>query len=129
VTYLAAMPKAQGRPEVVQLANACEAAEQVEFLLSGLAILAERQRTGAAQYSGLKVLGRLPGATTATGELEVPAPVDHVNWTEEVAGFAQRDDLGSAPKVLVHTGRMSPAAAGGIAATGWKVVPVAYPSR
>jgi hypothetical protein len=75
------------------------------------------------------VLGRLPGATTATGELQVPAPVDHVTWTEDVAGFAKRDDLGSEPKVLIHTGKLSPAAAAGITAAGWKAVAVAYPAR
>jgi hypothetical protein len=129
VTYLETLPKASGRGDVVRLANACEAPEQAEFLISGLAILAERERTGAATYVSLKVLGRLPGATTATGELHVPAPVDHVTWTDEVAGFAQRDDLGSAPKVLLHTGRMSGAAASGILAAGWTSVGVAYPSR
>ncbi|MCW1923619.1 hypothetical protein OKA05_13725 [Luteolibacter arcticus] len=129
VTYLEAMPKASGRGDVVRLANACNTPEQADFLISGLAILAERDRTGAAAYVSLKVLGRLPGATTATGELHVPAPVDHVTWTDEVAGFAQRDDLGTAPKVLLHTGRMSAAATAGILAAGWTTVGVAYPSR
>ena len=75
------------------------------------------------------MLGRLPGATTAAGELEVPAPVDYVTWTEEVAGFAQRDDLGTTPKVLVHTGTLSQAASAGLVAACWKTVSVAYPSR
>ncbi len=129
VTCLAALPQASGRGNVVLLANACESAEQADFLISGLAILAERQRSGAANYTGLKVLGRLPGATTAGGEMEVPAPVDYVTWTEEVARFAQRDDLGDAPKVLLHTGALSPAASAGITAAGWKVVKVTYPTR
>jgi hypothetical protein len=129
VSYLEAMPKASGRGDVVRLANACETPEQSEFLISGLAILAERERSGAAGYVSLKVLGRLPGATTATGELEVPAPVDYVTWTDEVAGFAHRDDLGTAPKVLLHTGSMSDAASSGIAAAGWKIVAVSYPAR
>jgi hypothetical protein len=129
VTYLETLPKASGRGDVVRLANACEAPEQAEFLISGLAILAERERSGAATYVSLKVLGRLPGAITATGELHVPAPVDHVTWTDEVAGFAQRNDLGTAPKVLLHTGRMSPTASGGLIAAGWTIVGVAYPSR
>ena len=129
VTYLEAMPKASGRGDVVRLANACDTPEQAEFLISGLAILAERERTGKASYVSLKVLGRLPGATAATGELNVPAPVDHVTWTDEVAGFAQRDDLGTAPKVLLHTGRLSGAAASGTLAAGWTTIAVAYPSR
>src|SRR6478735_7763436 len=116
VTALEALPKAAGRGQVIMLANSCASTGDVDFLISGLAILAERQRSGAADYVSLHVLGRLPGATTAGGELEVPAPVDHVTWTEEVAGFATRDDLGTAPKVLIHTGTLSPAAAVGLQA-------------
>jgi hypothetical protein len=114
---------------MVRLANSCDSPEQAEFFISALAILAERQRSGAADYAALKILGRLPGATTATGELHVPAPVDHVTWTDQVAGFGQRDDLGTAPKVLIHTGRMSQAASAGLMAAGWKTIGVAYPSR
>ena len=129
VTYLEALPKAQGRGHMVRLACSCDSPEQAEFFISALAILAERQRSGAADYASLKILGRLPGATTATGELHVPAPVDHVTWTDQVAGFGQRDDLGTAPKVLIHTGRMSQAASAGLMAASWKTIGVAYPSR
>ncbi len=129
VTALASLPKAAGRGRVIQLANSCTTSADVDFLINGLAILAERQRSGAADYISLHVLGRLPGATTASGELEVPAPVDHVTWTEEVAGFANRDDLGTAPKVLVHTGTLSPAASAGLQAAGWKPVGVGYPRQ
>lgn len=129
VIALEALPKAKGRGNIVELANACGSPGQADFLIGALAILAERQRLGAADYIALKVLGRLPGATTAAGELQVPAPVDYVTWTEEVAGFAKRDDLGTDAKVLVHTGTLSPAATAGLAAAGWKMVAVAYPSR
>ena len=57
----------------------------------------------------------------------MPAPVDYVTWTPEVAGFAQRDDLGAGAKVLVHTGKLSPAAANGLLASGWKSVAIGYP--
>ncbi len=129
VLALETLPNARGRGHMIRLANACATPEQAEVLANALAILAERQRTGGADYVSLSVLGRLPGATTADGGLEVPAPVDHVTWTEEVAAFAQRDDLGDAPKMLVHTGTLSPAAAAGASAAGWKSVAVSYPSR
>lgn len=127
VLSLETLSKSNGRGKIIQQANACETAEQADFLIAALAILAERQRSGAAEYSSLEVLGRLPGAMNAKGELEVPAPVDHVTWTEGVATFAQRDDLGTAPKVLVHTGKLSPATTAGLTAAGWKEVAVAYP--
>ncbi|MCX6866381.1 MAG: hypothetical protein NTV46_09240 [Verrucomicrobia bacterium] len=63
----------------------------------------------------------------ASGEMHVPVPVDYVTWTEQVAGFAQRDDLGTAPKVLLHTGQLSAAAAAGLKAAGWQTVVIAYP--
>jgi hypothetical protein len=129
VTLLEALPKAKGRGLMVQLANSCDTAEQADFFIGALAILAGRQRSGAADYASLQVLGRLPGAITGGGELHVPAPVDHVTWTEEVAGFARRDDLGSQPKVLLHTGRLSPAASAGMLAAGWKTVGIDYPAH
>ena len=118
-----------GRGLLVQLANATTTSQQADFLVTAIQMLAERQRSGSAKYSSLKVIGRLPSAITATGEQHVPAPVDHVTWTEGVAGFAQRTDLGTEPKVFIHTGALSPAAAAGISAAGWKIVAVPYPSR
>lgn len=129
VLALESLPKAKGRGEIVKLANACATPEEEDFLIGALAILAQQQTTGAADYVALRVLGRLPGATSAGGELHVPAPVDHVTWTEGVADFARRDDLGTAPKVLLHTGTLSPAASAGLTAAGWKEVAVDYPAR
>ena len=129
VVALESLPKAAGRGRIIQQVNGCATYGEVDFLIAALAILAERQRAGAAEYRSLEVLGRLPGAMNAKGELEVPAPVDHVTWTEQVAGFANRDDLGTAPKVLVHTGNLSQATTAGFMTEGWKPVRVAYPVR
>ncbi len=127
VKSLEALDGVKGRGRIILLANACDQAAQVDFLVASLAMMAQRQRDGAARYSELVVLGRLPGVMTATGTLEVPAPVDHVTWTEQVATFAQRDDLGTAPRILIHTGQLSPAATAGFTAAGWKTVAATYP--
>jgi len=127
VKALETLPGAAGRGRIILLANACETTNQADFLIAALDMLAQRQHAGAADYKELHVFGRLPGATTATGMLEVPAPVDHVTWTEQVADFAKRDDLGTAPRSLIHTGKLSPATAAGFAAAGWQTVAVAYP--
>ncbi len=124
VTSLTALSKASGRGDVVRLANDCNTADEAEFLINALAILANRQSKGAMDCTALKVIGRLPAAVTANGELVVPAPVDYVTWTEEVAGFAHRDDLGTAPKVLVHTGKLSAVAATGLTEAGWKTIAI-----
>jgi hypothetical protein len=129
VLALEALTHAKGRGRMILQANACATPEEAEFLIAALTILAERQRSGAADFVSLETLGRLPGGINAKGELEVPAPTDYVTWTEEVAAFARRDDLGTSPKVLVHTGKLSPAATNGLAAAGWRSVAVSYPSR
>jgi hypothetical protein len=129
VKALEGLPKAAGRGRIILLANSCATPGQADFLIAALSMLEERQRAGAADYQSLHVFGRLAGGTTANGSIEVPAPVDHVTWTEQVAAFAQRDDLGTAPKVLVHTGKFSAAATAGFTAAGWKIVPVPYPGQ
>lgn len=121
-------PTPAGRGNIILLATRCTEPAQVEILIQSLAILAERQKSGAADYLDLKVLGRLPGATTASGTLEVPAPVDFVSWTDEVSAAARRDDLAPLPKTLVHTGTLSPAATAGFAAAHWKLEAVPYPT-
>jgi hypothetical protein len=128
-SYLEALPGASGRGHMVRLANSCTTAGQADFLIESLAILAARERAGAAHYRSLRILGRLPGATTAGGELQVPAPVDYVSWTPEVARFARRDDLGSAPKHLVHTGKLTPTTQAGFLAAGWQTTAVDLPGR
>ena len=127
VTALASMPAARGRDAVVGLANACATAEQVDFLAAALDLLVARQKASGEGYTAVQVIGRLPAAVTAGGVLHVPAPVDHVTWTAEVAGFAQRDDLGSTPRVLLHTGRLSPATSAGLEAAGWQTLALPYP--
>ncbi len=126
VVALEALPKTRGRGRVIQLVNACETVEQADFLVGALKILARQQQAGTADYASIEVIGRLPGAMTTAGELHVPAPVDYVTWTEQVAGFCQRDDLGQAPRVLVHTGIFTPPAAEGFNAAGWKLLALPY---
>ncbi len=123
---LEALPNTKGRGKIILLANACETPEHADFLIGALTILSQQQRSGKADYASIEVIGRLPGAMTSGGELQVPAPVDYVTWTEQVAGFARRDDLGTAPRVLVHTGRFSPVAAEGFKSAGWSMIPVPY---
>jgi hypothetical protein len=129
VKSLETFAKTAGRGRIILLANSCETPGQADFLIAALDMLVGRQRSGAAEYKELQVLGRLPGAITATGTLEVPAPVDHVTWTEQVAGFAQRDDLGTSPKTLIHTGRLSGQTSAGFKAVGWTTTAVPYPGQ
>lgn len=126
VKSLESLAGAKGRGRIILLANSCTTQEQADFLVAALSMLEQRQSAGTADYKELQVFGRLPGATTATGMLELPAPVDHVTWTEQVAAFAQRDDLGTSPRTLLHTGQLSAATTAGFVAAGWKTSAVPY---
>ena len=126
VKALMSMPKAKGREDVIRLANECRTVDEAYFLINALDILAKRQRNGETDCASMKVIGRLPAAVTSEGELLVPAPVDYVTWTEDVAKFAHRDDLGNAPKVLAHTGKLSQATTTGLTESGWKIISVEW---
>jgi hypothetical protein len=129
VKSLEALSGAAGRGRIILLANSCENTRQADFLVAAVSMLAARQLSGAADYRELHVFGRLAGASTAAATLEVPAPVDYVSWTQEVAEFARRDDLGTLPKLLVHTGRLTENATQGFTEAGWRTIALPYPAR
>ena len=120
LTKLNKMPAGLGRVDVVRSLASLEKTGQVEFFHAALNQLADRN--ALKPYVEVKLLGRLPGGLTADDYLEIAAPVDYVSWTAQVAEFARRDDLTGARKRLLITGKMSPAAASGFAATNWQVV-------
>lgn len=111
-----------GRAVVVELAASCIDRKQAEFLDRSLKIIVQRQQTLPVKYKEISVHGRLLGATDTSGALHVPAPVDYISWTEEVAAFAQRDDLAVRKPLLLLTGDASPQARAEIAAAGWTIV-------
>lgn len=127
VKSLEALEGVAGRDAIVGLANSCETAAQADFLIASVALLVDRQRDHAAGFRSIHLFGRLPAAATADGVLEIPAPVDHVTWTERVADFAAREDLGDAPKSLIHRGTFSDAASAGFKASGWRMVAMPEP--
>ena len=121
VKSLQRLPAGPGRAGVVKAATACERQAQAGFLNRTLQVLADRHAVKA--YTSIATFGRLPAGITAEGILEVVAPVDYVSWTEGVAEFAQRDDLGTRGHRLVIDAGLSPAAKHGMEAAGWEIVP------
>lgn len=109
-----------GRESVVELAAGCVNRTQAEFLDRSLKILVQRQQTLA--YREITVYGRLIGATDTSGALQVPAPVDYVSWTGEVAAFAHREDLVVRKPLLLLSGDASPQVRAEMAAAGWTLV-------
>ncbi len=79
----------------------------------------------SSESAGIPVSAACADAETvcAVFPVSVVAPVDYVSWTEGVAEFAHRDDLGTRGHRLVIDAGLSPAAKHGMEAAGWEVVP------
>jgi hypothetical protein len=122
IRSLQALGDVKGRAAVVEVAANCENRRQVEFLDQALVLLAQRQQSGKSAVASLEVSGRLPVALDAAGVLQIPAPVDYLSWTPEVAEFANRDDLLGRKPVLLLAGGASERTRREITALGWTVV-------
>lgn len=119
---LEGLAPAENRASIVDLALRCHTQDQARFLARALELLAARQRSGESRYTRLVVAGRVPAALEAGGALHVPALVDCVSWTEEVADFARRGDLRSQRPVLLLSGQITDRALLGFKENGWTLV-------
>lgn len=122
VRSLQQLPSGPARATMMSVAQGLGEPRQVAFLQTALAELVKRHRQ--SPYQELRVYGRLPAGMTAEEVMEVPAPVDEVFWTAQVAEFASRDDLTGVKRKLLLGGSLSPAATAGFQAGGWEVVQV-----
>jgi hypothetical protein len=118
---LAALGPLQGRAEVVGLAAGLTERDQAEFLARAVHLLADAGSSGRANFQRVAVHGRLPAATDASGHLWVPAPVDFVSWTGDIAEFARRQELASTRPVLAPRGaKFTAKALQGFQQAGWR---------
>ncbi len=111
-----------GRLEIVDQIVLCDTVWRAHFLNDALQLLRWRHRS--APYRGWSVHGHLAVGLTSDGVVEIPAPVDYVVWTEEVAAFANRDDIARFPRRLILQGNLSAMTETQLAAAGWEVVRV-----
>jgi hypothetical protein len=118
VSHLSKLPGA-GRVDIMRVATGLQQPRQAAFLERALAVLVERHI--ASPYVNVKSFGRLPAGITADGIMEVAAPVDYVSWTEQIANFANSDDLKGKRRLLIN-GAMSSIAKDRFEATGWEVL-------
>ena len=121
VDALAAMPS-PGRLEVLEQIIACDTVWRARFFNDTLQLLHSRHR--AAPYKSLGVQGRLAVGVAADGTIEIPAPVDYVVWTEEVAAFATREDIAGYHRRLILQGNLSAETQAQLATAGWEIVRV-----
>jgi hypothetical protein len=108
-----------GRPGVMALAVTVLSEEQARFVVGAVEMLARHHET-VAPLAALEVRGTVVGRTK-TGRLVVPGPVDYLSWTEGLARFARRADLGAKERELRLTGRASPRARQELVRLGWMV--------
>jgi hypothetical protein len=111
-----------GRMEIVDQLAQCDSVWRAHFFSDALQLLRWRHRNNP--YRGLGVHGRLAVGLTADGAVEIPAPIDYVLWTPEVAEFANREDIARFQRRLILQGTLSQETARELAATGWQVVQV-----
>lgn len=122
VRALQQLPAGPAQVSVMDVAQGLAEPRQVAFLQEALGELIKRHQ--ASPYQELKIFGRLPAGITPNGTMEVPAPVDEVFWTAQVAEFSSRDDLSGTKRRLLLGGSLSPAANAGFQAKGWEVIAV-----
>lgn len=111
-----------GRAEIIDQLAQCDSVWRAHFLHDALQLLRWRHRT--SPYRGLGMNGRLAVGMTADGAVEIPAPIDYVLWTPEVAEFANREDIAQFQRRLILQGTLSQETARELAASGWQVVQV-----
>jgi hypothetical protein len=121
IRSLNALGNVKGSADVIAVAANCETRRQAEFLDQALILLARRQQVGAAAVASFEVSGRLPLAIDSSGALFIPAPVDALSWTEEMAEFAHREDLAGRKPVLLLAGAASDRTRAELTALGWTI--------
>ncbi len=121
IRSLQSLGEIKGRAAIIEVAANCETRRQVEFLDQALVLLAQRQQSGKSKFASFEVSGRLPVVIDASGILHIPAPVDYLSWTPEMAEFANREDLANRKPVLLLAGGASDRARRELTTLGWTV--------
>lgn len=119
--FVAFLEKLKG---VERISNAIAAAtnaateDEAHFFVISASILASYH--SKTPINDLSASGLVIVAHARNGKLIVPAGLDYVSWTAEVADFAQREEL-KAPKSILLYGKFSPPAKKGFTKLGWEL--------
>jgi hypothetical protein len=103
---------------VIAASNA-DTEDEAYFFLGSAAILKSYHRKTPIIKIG--TTGLVITGLTSDGKLIVPAGLDYVSWTEEIAEFAQRKELMPHQKILLLSGKFSPTAKKGFTTLGWQL--------
>jgi hypothetical protein len=95
------------------------AEEDARLLASSVQMLARLNVTGVPLR---ELLARWTAVgVTAGGAIVLPAPVDYISWTEQIARIAAQKDLRTPRRGIWLTGRMSALAQYELSEFGWAV--------
>jgi hypothetical protein len=93
--------------------------EEAQFFLGSASILASYHRR--SPISSLSTSGLVIIARGNDSKLIVPAGVDYVSWTDEISDFTKRPELKASRKIILLSGKFSPAAKKAFGALGWQL--------
>lgn len=108
-----------GRPEIINLATIAENEEEARFIAASVQMLSVLNKTGV-RLREVAARGTVVGVAR-NGAIVVPAPVDYVSWTPQIARLASRPDLRAPRREIRLTGKMSTAARKGFTSLGWTI--------
>jgi len=119
VTGLESLTGVAGRSEIIKLATIAEIEEEARFIATSVQMLAGLNKTGV-RLKEVAARGTVVGIAH-NGAIVVPAPVDYVSWTPQIARLASRPDLRASRREIRLTGKMSTAARHGFTSLGWTI--------
>jgi hypothetical protein len=119
VTGLESLSGVAGRTAIINLATIAENEEEARFIASSVQMLAALHRTDM-RLKEVAARGTVVGIASH-GAIVVPAPVDYISWTPQIARLASRPDLRASRRVIRLTGKMSTTARHELKTLGWTI--------
>jgi hypothetical protein len=113
---LEALGALRGREQIVAFASRAPSEDVARIVGGAVAMLLDQHKK--APLTQVSAPGPIVGRGR-DGALIVPAPVDHVAWTERAARFARRPELAAKSRTVWISGHFSPRAKKELAAAGW----------
>ncbi len=127
VTELERLAGVEGRAEIIALAATVQSEQEARFVATSVQLLARLNETGIPLRE-LAARGTVVGVTSS-GDIVLPAPVDYVSWTEQIARLAARPDIRAPKQGIWLTGRMSARAQEGLSGLAWAIHDAPQPAR
>ncbi len=119
LTGLESLSKVEGRSQLLELATKAASEEEARFVAATVQMLARMNGTKVS-LAKVSARGTVVGIAR-NGAIVVPAPVDYLSWTKQIALLAQRQDLRAPHRSIWLTGKISTRAREGFEALGWTI--------